>query len=66
MNTSSLSQPELDAWLDSRSFYDLMQVYRHASATSPASVVHAFEDVKAAIRRRLRPASPAPEESVHG
>jgi hypothetical protein len=40
----------LDAFLDSREFYELSQMYRHAPTERPAAVVAAWEKLKAAIR----------------
>ena len=36
-------------YLDSKEFYELMQMYRHTPVSYPAMVVQAFEDVKSYI-----------------
>ena len=40
---------EITEYLDSEEFYELMQVYRHLSPLSQASVIRAFDDVKQGI-----------------
>ena len=40
---------ELENWLDSQEFFDLMQTYRHTPITSQAATVEAFDEVRRQI-----------------
>ena len=40
---------DIKEYLDSKEFYELMQIYRHTPLGYPAMVVQAYEDVKSYI-----------------
>ena len=48
--------------LETRMFYELMQVYRHAERLNQVTAHQAFEDVKAFVREHCR-AAPTVKEA---
>ena len=40
---------DIQEYLDSKEFFDLMQIYRHTPVSQQADVIRAFEDVKSYI-----------------
>lgn len=48
-----MSEKERDDFIESKEFYDLMQLYRHAPISDQIGVVVAFESVKQYVRKGL-------------
>ena len=40
---------DIQEYLDSEEFYNLMQMYRHTPVSQPADVIEAYENVKSYI-----------------